>query len=50
MLLIKPNRWFSIVGYVDDVRTVFAQYDILPPEIDYPEELISYLGRKVWKS
>ncbi|MEC0269679.1 ATP-grasp domain-containing protein [Paenibacillus anseongense] len=44
------NKEDIIVGYVDDVRTVFSQYRIVPPEIDYPDELKSYLGRKVWKS
>ncbi|MGW9123845.1 ATP-grasp domain-containing protein [Paenibacillus chitinolyticus] len=39
-----------IVSYVDDVRTVLFKHDIIPPEIDYPEELKNYLGRKVWNS
>jgi len=39
-----------IVGYVDDVRNSLRKYGIVAPEMDYPEELESYLGRKVWKS
>lgn len=39
-----------VVGYVDDVRSMLRKYDITAPEMDYPEELTGYLGRKVWKS
>jgi hypothetical protein len=39
-----------VVSYVDDVRIALLKYDIVVPEIDYPEELKNYLGRKVWKS
>ncbi|WP_297417827.1 ATP-grasp domain-containing protein [Clostridium sp.] len=39
-----------IVSYVDDVRIALYKYNIITPEIDYPEELKDYLGRKVWKT
>ncbi|GKX65922.1 ATP-grasp domain-containing protein [Inconstantimicrobium mannanitabidum] len=39
-----------VVGYVDDVRTALSRFNIIAPEIDYPEELKSYLGRKIWKT
>ncbi|RRJ66970.1 DUF4343 domain-containing protein [Paenibacillus oralis] len=39
-----------VVSYVADVRSMLRKYDIAVPEIDYPEELAAYLGRKVWKS
>ncbi|SCW80237.1 protein of unknown function [Paenibacillus tianmuensis] len=39
-----------VVSYVDDVRKVLFKHNIITPEIDYPEELKGYLGRKVWDS
>lgn len=39
-----------VIGYVDDVRSMLYKHDIVAPELDYPEELTAYLGRKVWKS
>lgn len=39
-----------VIGYVDDVRSMLHKHDIVAPELDYPEELTAYLGRKVWKS
>lgn len=39
-----------VVSYVDDVRTMLRKYDIVAPEMDYPDELAAFLGRKVWKS
>ncbi|AIQ16589.1 hypothetical protein H70357_07825 [Paenibacillus sp. FSL H7-0357] len=39
-----------IVSYVEDVRTMLSKYEIVAPEMDYPEELTAFLGRKVWKS
>ncbi|MEK3917290.1 ATP-grasp domain-containing protein [Paenibacillus sp. FSL H7-0331] len=44
------NKEDIVVSYVDDVRTTLTKYSIVAPEIDYPEELYSYLGRKIWKS
>lgn len=48
--LSDHQREDVIVSYISDVRTVLNQYDIVAPEIDYPEELTLFLGRKVWKS
>lgn len=39
-----------IVSYVDVVRDKLFQLGISVPEIDYPNELEKYLGRKIWKS
>ena len=39
-----------IVSHVDDVRNTLHRFGIVAPEIDYPEELNKYLGRKIWKS
>jgi hypothetical protein len=39
-----------VVSYVDDVRAMLRKYDITAPEMDYPEELAVFLGRKVWRS
>jgi len=39
-----------VVSYVEDVRIALFKHDIITPEIDYPEELENYLGRKIWKS
>ena len=37
-----------IVGYVDPVRHRLNDFGIVPPEIDYPDELKDFLGRKIW--
>ena len=51
---IKELRESSIedivVGYVGTVRSRLIDFGITAPEMDYPEELSEYLGRKVWKS
>lgn len=39
-----------VVGYVDTVRNRLADFGIIVPEMDYPEALTKYLGRKIWKS
>lgn len=39
-----------IVSYVEDVRIALSKHGIVTPEIDYPEELKNFLGRKIWKS
>lgn len=39
-----------VISYVEDVRSMLRKYEIVAPEIDYPEELTAFLGRKVWKS
>lgn len=39
-----------VVGFVDTVRDRLHDFGITAPEMDYPEELQKYLGRKIWKS
>lgn len=39
-----------IVGGIGTVKSRFAELGIAVPDIDYPEELETYLGRRVWKS
>ena len=39
-----------IVGYVDTVRARLADFGITTPEMDYPDELQKYLGRKIWQT
>jgi ATP-grasp domain, R2K clade family 2 len=40
-----------VVGFIEDVNAALGQLGIAaPPEINYPNELSSFLGRKVWKS
>jgi hypothetical protein len=40
-----------VVGYITHVKQALRKLDIVPPtEIDYPEELNEYFGRKLWKS
>jgi ATP-grasp domain, R2K clade family 2 len=41
----------AVVGYVEDVNAALSQLGFQSPvEINYPDELASFLGRKVWKS
>ncbi len=45
------SRYDIVVSYISDVKNAISQLGIEPPtEIDYPEELQSYFGRKIWKS
>lgn len=39
-----------VVSFVADVRKILLRHDIITPEIDYPDELEAFLGRKVWKT
>lgn len=39
-----------VVGYVGTVRSRLYDFGIIAPEMDYPDELQKYLGRKVWKT
>jgi ATP-grasp domain, R2K clade family 3 len=40
-----------VVGFIEDVNAALGQLEITAPiEINYPDELTSFLGRKVWKS
>lgn len=44
------NREDIIVGFITQVKKGLSNLGIEPPtEIDYPEEIQSYLGRKVWQ-
>jgi ATP-grasp domain, R2K clade family 2 len=40
-----------VVGYIEDVNAALSQLGFRSPvEINYPDELTNFLGRKVWKS
>jgi hypothetical protein len=40
-----------VVGYINDIYRALNKLKIdIPPEINYPEELKGFLGRKIWKS
>ncbi len=39
-----------VVGYVGTVRARLADFGIITPEMDYPDELQKYLGRKIWQT
>lgn len=39
-----------IVGYVNNVRERLYHFGIITPEMDYPDSLNKYLGRKIWHS
>ena len=39
-----------VVGYVGTVRSRLHDLGITAPEMDYPDELRQYLGRKVWRA
>ncbi|MDP4178379.1 MAG: ATP-grasp domain-containing protein [Bacillota bacterium] len=48
--LTDNNKEDIVVSYVEDVRIALSKFNIVTPEMDYPEELKSFLGRKIWKS
>ena len=48
--LKKSAKEDIVVGYVDTVRRRMADFGICTPEIDYPDELKSYLGRNIWRT
>lgn len=39
-----------VVGYIGTVRSRLNDFGITAPEMDYPDEIKSYIGRKIWKS
>lgn len=44
------NREDIVVGFITQVKKGLSNLGIEPPtEIDYPEEIQSYLGRKIWQ-
>lgn len=49
-VLSESTREDIVVGYVDTVRSKLQQFNIPITEVDYPNELKKYLGRKVWES
>ena len=46
----ESNKEDIIVGYVGTVRARLADFEIITPEMDYPDELQKYLGRKIWQT
>lgn len=46
----QAEREDIIVGYVGTIRRRLHYLGIPVPELDYPPELKSFLGRRVWKS
>lgn len=48
--LLKSNKEDIVVGYVATVRSRLYDFGIITPEMDYPDELHKYLGRKIWKA
>lgn len=45
------GRTVGIAGYIGDVhRGLEVLGKPIPPNVDYPDELTDYLGRKIWKS
>lgn len=48
--LRESDREDVVVGYVDTVRERLYDFGFLTPEIDYPDELQKYLGRKIRKT
>lgn len=48
--LRESNLEDVVVGYVGTVRSRLNDFGIIAPEMDYPDELSEYLGRKIWKT
>ena len=48
--LQKSSREDIVVGFVEAVRMRLNDFSITAPEMDYPDELAGYLGRRVWHS
>ena len=46
----ESNKEDIVVGYVGTVRARLADFGIITPEMDYPDELQEYLGRKIWQT
>lgn len=49
-MLSTSSKEDVIVGYVGTVRKRLADFGINAPEMDYPDELKKYLGRKIWSA
>ncbi|SHK53647.1 protein of unknown function [Clostridium cavendishii DSM 21758] len=39
-----------VVSYIADVRKTLYKHGVIVPEISYPEEIKSFLGRRIWRS
>ena len=48
--LRESSKEDVVVGYVDTVRERLYDFGLITPDIDYPDELRKYLGRKIWKA
>lgn len=48
--LRESEREDVVVGYVNTVRERLFDFGVTTPEIDYPDELQQYLGRRIWKA
>ncbi|MCQ2499368.1 MAG: ATP-grasp domain-containing protein [Lachnospiraceae bacterium] len=48
--LSESNMEDIVVGFVGTVRSRLNDFGISVPELNYPDELSEYLGRKIWKS
>ena len=46
----ESNKEDIVVGYVGTVRARLADLGIITPEMDYPDELKQYLGRRIWQT
>ena len=45
------SRTDIVVGWIGSVKKALKNLNIVPPtEIDYPQELEEFYGRKIWKS
>lgn len=49
-VLTQSHKEDIIVGYVGTVRSRLSDFGVIAPEIDYPDELKKYLGRKIWSA
>ena len=46
----ESNKEDVVIAYVGTVRARLADFGIITPEMDYPDELQKYLGRKIWQT
>ena len=47
-VLCESRREDVVVGCVDVVRSRLYDFGITAPDVDYPDELRKYLGRRIW--
>lgn len=48
--LMQSNKEDVVVGYIGTVLKRLHDFDIVVPNLDYPDELKKNLGRKIWES